>query len=87
MDTINHKSHKIRVLSANVNFADQTVECFCSTIVQSYLGPVSIQQHIILTEAEDLQGKPDWTNEDLRQAIANKTGLFLTDIIFVSELN
>jgi len=82
MSNINNP-YKLQIASATIDFTRGTVECRCAAVAQSYFGNFMIDQPIFLSEVEDLGDNPSWTNDDLKQAIANKVGLSVDEIKFM----
>lgn len=78
-------SVKLRVMAANIDYQQGLVQCMCVAPGQTHFGNFNVDYPVFITEDGDLGGNPAWTNDDLKAAIALKTGLTVEDIKFVSE--
>lgn len=75
----------LQVFSATISYQTGMIECRCLTPATAYFGVHLVDNPIIVSEQVDLSDNPAWTNEDLRQALAIKTGIPAADIKFFYE--
>lgn len=73
--------YKLRIFAVELNFQQKTVFCKCTTTATSAFSTFNVQHDVILSEETDLGNNPAWTNDDILQAVATKTGISPSEII------
>jgi hypothetical protein len=86
MTEIFNDAIKLRIQSVEINFLEGIINCSCHTIAQTPFNKFPVQHNIVLTEADDLNNNPAWTNDDLKNALAVKMGISTNEIVFLRPI-
>lgn len=76
-------NYKLQIKEITINCREGIIVCHCTTPAQTHFSRFNTDYDVILQENVDLNGNPAWTNDDLLQAISNKTNLSVEEIKFL----
>lgn len=76
-------SFKLRIRSVEINYADKIINCICYTSAETHFNKFTVQHDVQLSEVEDFNNNPAWTDDDLKNALSAKTGIPVNEIVFL----